>query len=64
MTTMNQLRAWKAVRRRFVTVRVRKISCPELRNLSDRSLGDIGAPRRGNERPPRPELFYWIPSIF
>jgi uncharacterized protein YjiS (DUF1127 family) len=64
MTTMNQLRAWKAVRRRFVTQRVHAGSCSELRNLSDRALQDIGLARRGNERPARPEIFFWIPRIF
>jgi uncharacterized protein YjiS (DUF1127 family) len=62
MTTINQLRAWKAVRRRFITQRVH--SCSELRNLSDRTLQDIGLARRDNERPARPEIFFWIPRIF
>ena len=64
MVTMNQLRASKAVRQRLLTLRVDTPSCAELRNVSDRTLQDIGAPRRGNERPPRPEMFFWIPSIF
>ena len=61
MTTMNQFRAWKAVRRRLV-IGVHTVSYSELRGLSDRTLQDIGAPRV-NERPARPDMF-WIPSIF
>jgi hypothetical protein len=45
MTIMNQLRMWKAVRRRFLTMRVHTASCSELRNLTDRILQDIGAAR-------------------
>jgi uncharacterized protein YjiS (DUF1127 family) len=64
MTTINQVRTWKAVRRRFVTRRARTTSCWELRNLSDRTLQDIGLARQGNERPVRPDIFFWIPRIF
>lgn len=60
MTTMNQHRAWKAVRQRFV-IGVHTVSYSELRGLSDRTLQDIGA--RVNERPVRPDMF-WIPSVF
>jgi len=61
VTTMNELRAWKALRQRFF-IGVHTISCSELRNLSDRALHDMGAPRV-NERPARPDMF-WIPKIF
>jgi hypothetical protein len=61
MTTMNQLRAWKAVRGSFV-IGVHMVSHSELRGLSDRALLDIGAPRV-NEGSARPDMF-WIPSIF
>ena len=58
---MNQLGAWKAIRRRFV-IGVHTVSNSELRGLSDRTLQDIGA-SRVNERPARTDMF-WIPSIF
>lgn len=61
MTTMNQVRAWKAVRNRFF-IGVHTVSYSELGNLSDRTLQDIGAPQ-GNQRPARPDIF-WIPSVF
>ena len=61
MTTMNQLRAWKAVRSRFF-IGVHTVSYLELRNLSDRTMQDIGVPRV-NGREARPDMF-WIPSIF
>ena len=61
MTTMNQFRAWKAVRQRFF-IGVHTVSYSELGNLSDRTLRGIGAPR-GNQRLARPEMF-WIPGIF
>jgi len=61
MTTMNQLRAWKAVRSRFF-IGVHTVSYSELRNLSDQTLQDIGAPRVTG-RAAHPDMF-WIPSIF